>query len=126
MPIVIQIEQKDGICILRFRGRLVAGVDPEFLLSKADEVKQSNCAKVLADFSEVSAVGSTGMGFIVAIYTSVSRIPNGRFVLAGAQPRVREVLDLTRLSTVIPMAADLTSGLAVLRGTGAAGAHDGH
>jgi anti-anti-sigma factor len=124
MPMVIKLEQKDGICILRFEGRLVAGVDPEFLLSKAEEVKKSNCAKVLADFREVPAVGSTGMGFIVAIYTSVSKIPDGRFVLVGAQPRVREVLDLTRLSTVIPMAADMASGLAALRR--AAGAHDGH
>jgi anti-anti-sigma regulatory factor len=39
----------------------------------------------------------------------------GRFVLAGPNHRVRDVLDLTRLSTVIPVYADEASGLAALR-----------
>jgi len=99
----------------------VAGVDFEFLHSKSEEVKKSNCVKVLADFREVTAVGSTGVGFVVALFTSVTKLPDGRFVLVGAQPRVREVFDLTRLSTIIPMAPDMASGLAALRGISAAG-----
>jgi anti-anti-sigma factor len=121
VQMVIEVEQKDGICILRLEGRLVAGIDFEFLRVKAEEVKKSNCSKVLADFREVPAVGSTGMGFIVGIYTSVTKVPEGRFVLVGPQKRVREVLDLTRLSTIIPIAADMESGIAFLRGSNAAG-----
>ena len=45
------------------------------------------------DFREVISVGSTAIGFLVAIYSSVTKHPDGRFVLVGAQPRVREVLD---------------------------------
>ena len=118
---VIELEQKEGICVLRFQGRLVSGTDPEYLRSKADEVKRLNCGKVLADFREVTAIGSMGMGFIVGIYTSLAKNPDGRFVLVGCVPRVREVLDLTRLSTVIPMAADMESGLIALRGASGAG-----
>ena len=55
-------------------------------------------------------MGSTAIGFVVAIYSSVTKNPDGRFVLVGAQPRVREVLDLTRLSTILPMAGDMASG----------------
>ena len=36
-------------------------------------------------------------------------------MLVGANARVREVLDLTRLSTIIPLAEDMSSGLAVLQ-----------
>jgi hypothetical protein len=36
-------------------------------------------------------------------------------VLIGANSRVREVLQLTRLSTIIPLAEDMISGLAVLQ-----------
>jgi anti-anti-sigma factor len=126
MPMVIEIEQKDGICVLHLKGRLVAGIDFEFLHAKAEEIKKSNCAKVMADLREVPAMGSTGIGFLVGLYTSVTKIPDGRFVLVGAQPRVREVLELTRLSTIIPMAADMASGLAALRGANAAGGHDRH
>jgi anti-anti-sigma factor len=118
---LIDIEQTEATCILRFQGRFVAGVDPEFLRSKSEEIKKLNCTRVLADLSEVSAIGSTGMGFLVGIYTSVTRLPDGRFVLVAPQPRVREVLDLTRLSTVIPTAPDRASAMAILRGANAHG-----
>jgi anti-anti-sigma factor len=113
---VIEIEQQDDVCILRLNGRFVTGKDLEYVRSKADEIKSKACGKVLADLREVTAMGSMGIGFLVGIYTSVTKTPSGRFVLVGAVPRVREVLDLTRLSTVIPMADDLPSGLAGLRG----------
>jgi len=62
----------------------------------------------------VPAIGSMGVSFVVGLYTSVVRGSNGRFVLVGVLPLVRQVLDLTRLSTILPMAPDLASGLAVL------------
>ena len=79
---------------------------------------------MLVDFRDVISVGSTAIGFLVAVYSSVTKNPEGRFVLVGAQPRVREVLDLTRLSSILPMAGDIASGMASLRGT--ASAHGQH
>jgi anti-anti-sigma factor len=114
---LIELNQIDDVCVLRFEGRFVTGADPEYLRSKGDELKQIGCAKVLADFREVSSIGSTAIGFLVAVYSSVTRNPDGRFVLVGPQPRVREVLDLTRLSSILPIAADMASGMAALRGT---------
>ena len=117
---LIELNQIDDVCILRFEGRFNTGFDPEYLRSKGEELKRIECDKVLADFREVPSVGSTGIGFLVAIYSSVTKNPNGRFVIVGAQPRVREVLDLTRLSSILPMAGDMASGMAVLRGTASA------
>jgi anti-anti-sigma factor len=115
---LIEIEKQDDVCILRLIGRFLTGVEIEYLRAKADEVKASNCSMVLADFREVPYIDSMGMGFIVGLYTSVTRSAGGRFVLAGPRKHVREVLDLTKLSTVIPIAADFASGLALLRGEG--------
>ena len=109
----IEVNQNDGVCFLRCEGRLVAGTDPEYLRAKRDEIKRLNCKKVLADFSEVSDVGSEGIGFIVGVYTSTWD-SGGRFILVGLRPRVREVFDITRVSKVIPLAADVSSGLAML------------
>ena len=112
-PMVIEVKQKDEVCFLRCEGRFAAGMDPEYLRAKRDEIKGLSCKKVLADFSDVSDVGSEGIGFIVGVYTSTWN-SGGRFVLVGLRPRVREVFDLTRVSTVIPLAADIASGLAIL------------
>ena len=117
---LIELHQTDDVCILRFEGRFTTGVELEYLRGKADELKQLTCGKVLVDFRDVVSVGSTAIGFIVAIYSSVIAKPDGRFVLVGPQPRVREVLDLTRLSSILPLAADVPSGLALLRGSASA------
>jgi anti-anti-sigma factor len=110
---VIEVTRKDDICFLRCEGRFVTGTDPEYLRAKRDEIKALNCRKVLADFSEISDVGSAGIGFIVGVYTSTKN-SGGQFILVGLRPRVREVFDLTRVSIVIPLAADIPSGLAML------------
>jgi anti-anti-sigma factor len=112
---LIDIEHCDRICILHCKGRFVAGPEMEYMQTKMDEIKRLACTYVLADFLDVAAIGSMGVAFIVGAYTSVIRRPGGRFVLAGVSPAVQHVLDLTKLSTVIPLASDLTSGLAVLR-----------
>jgi anti-anti-sigma factor len=112
---LIDIEQRDRVCILHCKGRFVAGPEMEYMQTKLDEIKRLACTNVLADFQDVAAIGSMGIAFIVGAYTSVIRRPNGRFVLAGVSPQVQHVLDLTRLSSVIPLASNLTSGLAVLR-----------
>ena len=111
---IIDIEQQNGVCLLRCKGRFIVGPDLEYMQSKMDEIKRIHCGRVLVDFSEVPAIGSMGVTFIVGIYTSVVRQAPGRFVLVGLAPLVRQVLDLTRLSTIIPIASDLTSGLAAL------------
>jgi anti-anti-sigma factor len=111
-PMLIEVRQKDEICLVRCEGRLLTG-DHEYLHAKRDEIKGANCKKVLADFSGVPDIGSAGIGFIVGVYTSTKN-SGGRFVLVGLRPRVREVLDITRVSTIIPMAADVASGLATL------------
>jgi anti-anti-sigma factor len=62
-----------------------------YLRAKKDEIKGANCKKVLVDFSDVSDIGSAGIGFIVRVYASAKN-SGGRFVLVGIRPRVREVL----------------------------------
>lgn len=114
-PMLIEIEHRDSVCVLQCKGRFVAGPDMEYLQTKLDEIRRLACTKVLADFQDVTCIGSMGVTFIVGIYTSVVRKPGGCFVLVGVSPHVQHVLDLTRLSTVIPLAPDVASGLAVLR-----------
>jgi anti-sigma B factor antagonist len=110
----LEIERQDGICILRAKGRLPAGGDQEYFWAKLEEIKTENCGKVLVDLREVPSIGSTGIGFLVGVYTSITKTPGGKFVLVGASRRVIEVLNLTRLSTVLEIVEDMAAGLAVL------------
>ena len=115
---LIEFDYKDDVCIIRPRGRFVTGSDAEYLRKKTDELKSCGRTKVMTDLHDVPYADSTGIAFIVGAYTSVTNSLGGRFVLVSPNPRVREVLDLTRLSTVIPIAADEAAGLAFLNAEG--------
>ena len=112
-PLLIELEHRDDICILHLKGRVVTTADPE-LIHVTDEIKSRNCYRLLVDLRDVLMIGSTGIGFLVGLYTSITKIPGGRFVLVSPNQRVRDVLDLTRLSTIIQLAPDMASGLAAL------------
>ncbi len=123
---LIHIEHGDEVCILRLSGHFRSGEDPGYLRDKADEIRSHECHNMLADLCELHSVGSMGIGFVVGAYVYVTkRSGGGRFILVGANQRVRAVLDVTHLSSIISMAADLPSGLAALRGEGPAASRAG-
>jgi anti-anti-sigma factor len=105
------MEQRGDICIVRIRGRLATGADVDYSL-KAQEIKSLGFSKLIVDICELDSIGSSGIGFFVDLYTSMTKDPAGRFVLISPSPRVAEVLTITRLSTIIPIAANLAAGQA--------------
>jgi anti-anti-sigma factor len=112
---LVEFDNQGDVCILRLHGRFATGRDSTYLRGKTEELKKSGCAKVLADFTQVDYIDSTGIGFLIGIYTSVLRNPIGRFVLANPNRRVREVLELTRLANVMPIYATVESALEDLK-----------
>jgi len=109
-PILINIEVLGDVCVLHFAGHLHAGVRLDYLNAKMNEIKTLACKKFLANFEDVVSLGSAGLSFIIGLF----KISGGQLVLVKTQRRVREVLDITRLNTVIPMTADIESGLSAL------------
>ena len=100
---LVEFEFHGDICVLRLQGRFATGQDALYLHNKAEELKKSGFTKILVDFTRVDYIDSTGIGFLIGVYTSVTKTPNGRFALINANRRVREVLELTRLAQVIQM-----------------------
>jgi anti-sigma B factor antagonist len=112
---LIEVGRQDDVCVLRLQGRFVTGTDPYYLHAKIEELKSQGCSKVLADLRELLSIGSTGIGFLVRAYSTVTKTGNGRFVVVCANPRVLEVFDLTHLKKAIVVVRDVTSALALLR-----------
>ena len=115
----IDIHQRAGICIIRCRGSLLAGMQAAYVQGKIQEVKARNCNSVIADFRDVPAIGSAGLALIVGLYTSVAKELGGAFVVAGATPLVRRILEITKLAAVIPLASDYRSAVEALCGEAA-------
>jgi len=111
----VDLEFRGDVCIIRLRGRFATGQDKSYLRDKTNEIKASGLTKILGDFSDVSYIDSTGIGFLIGVYTSIIKNQDGMFVLAGVNHRVREVLELTRLTTIFPTYPDEASALEALK-----------
>jgi anti-anti-sigma factor len=111
---LVEFEFRGDVCVLRLHGRFATGQDSAYLRGRTEEIKKSGCSKVLADFSQVDYIDSTGMGFLIGIYTSVTKSPMGRFVLCNLNRRVREVLELTRLANVMSIYTNEDAALRAL------------
>jgi anti-anti-sigma factor len=111
---LVEIEKRGEICVLRLHGRFATGKDSSYLRGKTLEVKNTGCSRVLADFTQVEYLDSTGIGFLIEIFTSVLQNAPGSFVLANLNRRVREVLELTRLANVMPIYSSEEAAFAAL------------
>lgn len=111
---LVEFEYRGDVCIVALHGRFATGRDSSYLRTKTEEIKNSGYGKVLADFSQVDYIDSTGIGFLIGIYTSIMKNPSGRFVLANLNRRVRDVLELTRLANVMPIYPTMESAFEAL------------
>jgi anti-anti-sigma factor len=112
---LVEFECPAGVCILRLHGRFATGQDSAYLRGRTEDIKKSGASKVLADFSQVDYIDSTGIGFLIGIYTSVMKSADGRFVLCNLNRRVREVLELTRLANVMAIYANEEAAMRALQ-----------
>ena len=104
----------EGVCILRLQGRFVTGADAEFV-SARNSLQQAGIDNAVVDLSAVPYLDSTGLAFVVELHKSlVSR--GGQLFLADANQRVREVLQMTRISEIIPLFEDVEDAENALRG----------
>jgi anti-anti-sigma factor len=112
---VVNVEQDGDVCILRLEGRFATGLDSEYLRGKIEELKDAQFQKIIADFRNVSYIDSTGIGFLIGVYTSVLN-KKGQFALAGINHRVREVLQLTKLDGVLPAYENVSAAKSAFAG----------
>jgi len=113
---LVEFEFRGDICVLHLKGRFATGQDSLYLHTKAEELRNSGYVRILVDFADVDYIDSTGIGFLIGIYTSVTKSSNGRFALASANRRVRDVLELTRLAQVIQLYPSEAAALEAIGG----------
>jgi anti-anti-sigma factor len=104
VSITTQIHQAGSVWVLALEGKLVLGAPSnEFRSTIADLIKAGNQLIVL-NFKGVPYADSAGIGALAYNFSNI-KAAGGRLVVAEAQQAVREVMDVTRLSQLIPMFA---------------------
>ena len=92
-------EEKDGVVVLRLDGKLMGGPDAEQIGGAIRESVGEGKKHVLIDLAKVSWVNSTGLGILIANYTTLKR-EGGMLKLVNVSKRIESILMVTKLNTI--------------------------
>ena len=115
----LSVERYDGVAddqrILMLRGPITVETAPKFERALHDE----RAERLILDFSDVPFIDSVGLGSLVTAY--VSHQKHGRcLVLTGVKPRVRKVMEVTRVGDFFMTFATTWEAVEALANTGTA------
>ncbi len=97
--------------ILELRGRATIGSTNETLVAKLREAIDGGATHLLVNLEGVSQIDSSGISTLVRNYVTIGK-KGGSLKLMKPVGRVREVLEVTRLTSCIPTFDDESKALA--------------
>jgi len=100
MNFSISERRRGSVTILDLNGRLVMGEGSEILDKEIQQRVQAGAHVLVLDCAMVPAIDSQGIKSLVRGAISLQK-RDGKLVLLRLTPRVREVLEMTRLLTVL-------------------------
>jgi anti-anti-sigma factor len=109
----IETDADTGIVAFIFEGRLDAvtsdQVEGELMAAIADN------GRYLYDLTSLEYVSSAGLRVLLATSKQIQR-QQGAFVMCGANPNVRHILDISGFATLFQLVDSRAEGLQFLRG----------
>ena len=109
LKLSLETRHSGDVIIIHCEGRIVYRDEAAALYRVVGEALQDT-REVILDFEGVESIDSAGLGELVLAHMSAAG--QGKSVkLSGAKPHVREVLELTNLSSVIAMYPSLEDAI---------------
>jgi len=88
-----------GLMVLDLRGRITLGPETEAVRNRINSVLGAGHTRIVMDLGGVSYIDSAGLSTLVATFIS-ARKRGGELKLLNLTKSVRDVLQITRLSTI--------------------------
>lgn len=101
----------DGVVILDLAGKIRLGEGNLDLHRTLRSLVEQNEKKVLLNLANVSSIDSSGLGELVAGYTTLGK-SGGELKLLGLTERVTELMVITKLLTVFDVYEDEAAAIA--------------
>lgn len=106
---VLDVRFTDGAAVVKLAGEIDMGHSPAVHQALV-EVLERRPARLVIDLSDVSYMDSSGVGILVDALRRV-RVSGGKLVLVAVAPRVRSVLQITKLDQFFEMHSTLQEAL---------------
>lgn len=107
----IKVRKTGNGAILDLEGPLKMGQAERDFRDQVTEVIESGAKNLAINLAGVSEMDSSGIGALVRVYTSVSRM-GGKCKFFAAPKRIQQTLRMVRLDSVLELVEDEASALA--------------
>lgn len=97
--------ERDGVTILDPRGKVTIGVGDVALRDAVISALNDGSKNILINLEGVSTIDSSGIGELVAAFTTVTN-RGGKLKLANLSQKVTDILQVTQLVTVFDIYDD--------------------
>ena len=105
MPAKLNTRQVSDVVVIDVSGRITLGEGSSALREAVREQLDKGNQKILLNLAEVSYIDSSGIGELVAAYTSVKNA-GGVLKLLGVTKRMQDLLQITALYTIFDVHDD--------------------
>lgn len=95
----VSVRQRGGVTILDLKGKITIGVGDVALRDAVQQALQGGANNVLINLADVSTIDSSGVGELVAAYTTATN-RGAKLKLVHMPPKVADILHITQLITV--------------------------
>ena len=96
---VAKVKLVGDVAVVKVKGKLMGGPETDECHVKMKQLISDGCKKAAVDMSDVDWVNSSGLGMMIACYTSFLNA-DGEFKIAGATEKTISLLSITKLNTV--------------------------
>jgi anti-anti-sigma factor len=103
-PITTQVRQDGSVLVLALHGKLVLGESSNVFRAAIEQLLKAGIQRIVLNFSGVPYADSAGIGALAVNFSTV-KAAGGTLAMAEAPKAVADVMELTRLSQLIPLYA---------------------
>ncbi len=107
-------EHSGNVVIFRLEGSLMGDSTQQQFKDTLLRLLDGGQKHFVLDFSHVRNVNSAGLGSLITLF-SRTRSMNGEFILASIPQNVKNLLHITRLDTVFPIAETVEEALSKIK-----------
>jgi anti-sigma B factor antagonist len=118
MDLEISVRQVEEVAIVDLFGRVTLGEASGNLRDTIKDLVSKNAKNILLNLTDVTYMDSSGLGELVGAFATVSN-RGGRLKLLGLQPRVHELMHITKLYSVFEIFTDEKAAIRSFRAHGA-------
>ena len=100
-----QVRDRGDVRVIELSGKVTIGTGDVKIRELIDSAVDAGKTKILVDLADVTAIDSSGIGELVACFTSVKK-RGGHLKLLRLSPKMNDILQVTQLITVFDVFDD--------------------